>query len=370
MITGHLRVRYTFLMILCGLACLFGCNGQPEMQTDQAAEKSFPVEVTLPVLQDVAHTLEAVGSFLPEEEVTVGAEVAGTIKELHTDEGTLVTRGQPLLSIDDEKVRLEVQETEAMLREARARLKNAENTLNRMTKLFRDKVIGRHDFDDAETEVSLNKAMVEELQARLNRAKKSLRDARVRAPIDGTISERLVSPGEYVKVGAQLMRIVDADPLKLVFSLPEQHVGEARKGQKVSITTRAYPGKSFEGSVYFINPKIDQDTRTIEIKAWVDNSDHQLKPGFYVNVTVYLGSKKSLVLPESAVVVREGIIMCMAVENDRIVYKKVVPGVRFNGMVEVLDGITSTDRIVVYGRSEISEGTLVTVTSEKKSPGT
>jgi membrane fusion protein (multidrug efflux system) len=355
------KYRLLTICLMVSFFLLTGCKGSrtSSRETDNQSDKFFPVEVTKPSFEKVLHTLEAVGSFLPKDEVAVGAEVAGKINKLHIDEGSPVKTNQPLLAIDDEKFRLEVEETKAQLEEAQARLKNSQTNLNRMTSLFQDAIIGQNDFDDAQTQVSLNRAVVEKLQARLNRSKKSLRDTRVVAPIDGIISQRMVSIGEYVKVGAILVKVVDSNPLKLVFSLPEKNAVEIKTGQKVSISTHAYPGKIFEGTIYFINPKVDENTRTIEVKAWVDNSDYKLRPGFFVNVTVFLGEKRSLVLPESAVVVREGKVIVMVVEDGRIVYQKITPGFRFDGKVEILDGISTDDDIVFYGRNEISEGTRV-----------
>jgi membrane fusion protein (multidrug efflux system) len=327
--------------------------------------RAFPVDVTRGVFEDVEHVLEAVGSFLPEDEVTVGAEEKGVIKKLWVDEGSLVKKGDLLLEIDDETLRLEVEESQASLKEALSRLKHSQSRLKRMTELFEQGVIGQQEFDDAQNQSSLNQAVVENIRARLSRFKKSLNDTRVNAPMDGIVSERMVSTGEYVKVGADLVKIVDSNPLKLTFTLPEKRAGEIKEGQKVLVTTRVYRDQTFEGEIYFINPKLDPDTRTIEVKAWVDNSAYKLKPGYFVTVNVLLGKQRSLTLPESAVLVREGTIVVMTVVNNVITYKKVTPGVRFEGKVEILDGITPEDDIVVSGRSEITEGTKVTITSPR-----
>lgn len=347
------------------LLLMTACNGNAPDTVLQARpdEHMFPVEVARPELQEVEHTLDAVGEFQAEEDVSISTEVAGTIKTIHVDEGFPVARGEVLLEIDDEKARLEVDRTEALLREARARLQHALTTLKRQTTLFKDKVIGEHDYDDARTQVALNTAMVDELQARLETVRRSLRDTLVRAPIDGIVSSRLVAPGEYVKVGADLYTIVDTDPLKLVFSLPEKHAGAVAPGQRISVRTRAHAGKVFNGTIYYISPTVEQNTRTIEVKARVPNGKNLLKPGFYGCVTVFLATRTSLVLPESAVVVREGTILVMAVQDGRIVYKQVATGMRFNGMVEILSGVTLEDNIVVSGRSEITRGTPVSISS-------
>jgi membrane fusion protein (multidrug efflux system) len=336
-----------------------------EVERQAEGAKAFPVEATNGVFENVEHTLEAVGSFFPEDEVTVGAEENGVIKKLHVDEGYKVKKGDLLLEIDDEKLRMEVEESRAMLKEARTRLEHSRSTLKRMTRLFEEGVIGQQEFDDASNQASLNQAVVENIRARLRRFKKSLRETKVVAPMDGVVSEKMVSAGEYVKVGADLVKIVDANPLKLTFTLPEKNAGEIRTGQKVKVTSRVYPNEKFEGEIYFINPKVDPDTRTIEVKAWVDNSEYRLRPGYFVNVRVLLGERRSLVLPESAVVVREGKIVVMAIMDGRIVYKRVTPGVRYNGKVEILEGISPEDDIVVSGRSEITEGTRVEIISSR-----
>jgi membrane fusion protein (multidrug efflux system) len=358
------------LMCILTITCAMlvgGCkntNGQTSGNKQQEA-KVFPVAITHAGYEKVQHTLEAVGSFFPEDEVKVGTEVEGTIKKLSVDEGAIVKKGNLLLEIDDEKFRLEVEESEANLTEALRKLENSRATLNRMTRLYKEGVIGQQNYDDAKTQTLLIEANVENIKARLNRFKKSLKDTRVMAPIDGVVSERKVSVGEYVKVGAELFKIVDSNPLKLAFTVPENDAGEIKIGQIVQVQSRAFPDQTFQGKVYFINPKVDIETRTIEAKAWVDNPEYILKPGFYVNVKTLLEERKSLVLPESSVLVREGKSLVMAVVNDTIQYKPVTPGVRFDGKVEIIDGITPDDKVVLSGRSEITEGTRVEIISPK-----
>lgn len=350
------------------VAVVWLMRGEKPPATENVSETAeqgtvFPVAVTRGIFEEVEHTLEAVGSFFPEDEVTVGTEEDGVIKKLMVDEGDPVNKGDLLLEIDDEKLRLEVEESEASLKEARSRLEHTQSTLMRMTSLFQQGVIGQQEFDDAKNQASLNQAVVENIRARLSRFKKALRDTRVVAPMDGVVSERMVSAGEYVKVGADLVKIVDSNPLKLTFTLPEKFAGEIKTGQKVAVTTRVYRNETFGGEVYFINPKLDPETRTIEVKAWVDNSAYKLRPGYFVTVKLILGKKSSLVLPESAVLVREGAMVVMTVVDGRIAYKNVIPGVRFDGKVEILEGIVPEDDIVVSGRSEITEGTRVTIAS-------
>ena len=365
----HIRFsHHKYLIIFISLISIIcGCSAESDPSSGPAekSKDTFPVETTTASRQDISHTLEAVGSFLPEEEVKLSAETAGQIKKLHIDEGSFVKKGELLLEIDSEKIRLKVKESEAMLKEASARLENSITTLERKKELISNGVIGQYDLDDAQTQVSLNQAVKEKIRAKLNQSKKSLKDTRIVTPIEGIISERLVSVGEYVKIGADLAKVVDLNPLKLSFTLPEKHAGEVKIDQKVKITASPYPGETFEGKIYFISPKVNTETRTIRVKALVDNSGFRLKPGFFVDTTIFLEKRNSLVLPESAVLVREGKILVMAVEKSVIRYKPVITGIRFKGMVEILKGITEKDIIVSYGRNEITEGTQVSIASKK-----
>lgn len=271
------------IISICIISIICGCsaNNDPSSGSSEKSRETFPVETTTAFLQDISHTLEAVGSFLPEEEVKLSAETAGQIKKLYIDEGSFVKKGELLLEIDSEKVRLEVEESEAMLKEASARLENSRTTLERKKKLISNGVIGQYDLDDAQTQVSLNQAVKEKIRAKLSQSEKALKDTRVITPIEGIVSERLVSVGEYVKIGADLVKIVDLNPLKLSFTLPEKHAGEVKINQKVEITASPYPGETFEGKIYFISPKVNTETRTIRVKALVDNSGFRLKPGFF-----------------------------------------------------------------------------------------
>ena len=123
------------------VAVVWLMRGEKPPATENVSETAeqgtvFPVAVTRGIFEDVEHTLEAVGSFLPEDEVTVGTEEEGVIKKLLVDEGDPVNKGDLLLEIDDEKLRLEVEESEASLKEAQSRLEHSQSTLKRMTSLF------------------------------------------------------------------------------------------------------------------------------------------------------------------------------------------------------------------------------------------
>jgi membrane fusion protein (multidrug efflux system) len=312
----------------------------------------------------VEHYLEAVGSLDPEEEVTVSAEVAGVVEELFVDEGSQVERGGMILRIDDETFRLEVEEVQANLSEVKERLKNAEDTFKRITRLYEQGVSDQQAYDDARTQRNLNRMIVNNLEGKLGRYKKSLKDTKVNSPLEGVVSERMISAGEYVKVATELVRIVDSNPLRLTFSLPEQFVAEVQLEQLVRVKVKAYPNREFEGKVYYVSPKVDSDTRMVEVKAWVDNDEGLLKPGFFVDARLMTGSSENaMVLPEAAVLVRQGRFVVMAVEEGAVRYKGVETGSRFNGKVQIVGGVAPEDKLILAGMAELVEGSRVKVVS-------
>ncbi len=357
------------IFLLIALIWFIRDDGSPDsenLKEEAQQAKAFPVEVTKVSFEKVEHYLDAIGSFLPEDEVTVSTEVEGIVEKRFVDEGDRVKKGDRLIKIDDEAFRFQREEAEASLKEAEERLKNAELTLKRINQLLEEKVIDQQKYDDTITQFNLSQATVENVKAKLKRYRKSLRDTLIVSPLDGVVSERMVSEGEYVKVGTNLLKIVDIDPLKLSFALPEKFSGQLKIGQMVEVETKAYPGKIFTGDVYFISPKVNLNTRTFEVKAKVKNTNYQLKPGFFVDVKLFLDVNESaMVLPEGAVVMREGRHVVLMVQGGKITIKGVRPGKRFNGKVEILDGVDKDDLMVVSGLGEFIEGSRVEVVDSK-----
>jgi len=365
---GKMRLKIVIPVVILLLVVIFWLTRDGENHnygsTGENAEqaKIFPVEVTKVAFERVEHYLEAVGSFLPEDEVTISTEVEGIIKKRFVDEGDQVKRGDVLIKIDDEKFRLQVEETEASLREAEATLKNAKGSLSRMEQLLSEKVVDQQRYDDTFTKFHLGKAMVENVRAKLKRYQRSLNDTEIVAPLDGVVSERMGSEGEYVKVGAELLKVVEINPLKLTFTLPEKFSGQVRMGQTVEVKAKAFPGEVFTGSVYFISPTVNLATRTLEVKAKVENKDYRLKPGFFVDVKLLTDvNEQAMVLPEGAVVMREEQFVVLTVQGEKIQFKSVMPGKRFERKVEILEGVGRDDIMVVSGLSELTEGSKVSI---------
>lgn len=381
--------------------------------------KSYPVRVSIPEVRDVPYIIKSVGTLLPDEDITVGAEVEGRIERLYVDEGDAVKKGDAMLQIDATSFQLAAGQAEAAVKEAQAalqnlmdwtrpekvrqiearlsqaniELENARKDFERFKALVERQTIDQRTFDQVKTrydvakkaaqqveeelrlatagptaaEIAAARAKVEQARSRLQIANKTVRDATVRAPADGVIVKRKVSAGEYVKVGDMLVRILDSDPLKVSFSVAERFLPEVRTGQKVYARVKALGERAFEGNVYFISPEVDSATRSFNVKARIPNPSGELKPGLFADVELVTMIKKhALVLPEEAIVMVSGSPSIYRVNNGKAYLLSVKIGKRFEGKAELIsDELKPDDQVIVEGHKDLSDGAPVEIIKEK-----
>lgn len=359
----------SFIIVFMVAFLAQGCSKKDaNIETEKKEDALVRVEATRPTIQKVAHIIRAVGSFLPDEQVSISPEVEGKIAKLLVDEGDMVKRGQLLAIIDDERYRLEVEKRKAQVGEAKANLKNMKLILARKERLVKEKVISQQEYDDTFTKFLLAKAQLKYAKAALNLAKKNLKDTKIYTPMDGIITERLISLGEYVGstqmmgAGNILFEMVNINPLKLSFTVPERYRSYLTIGKEVKLKVKAYPNEVFKGKIYFINPQIDPKTRSVEIKAYVKNDDMRLKPGFFADVTLIKDiNERAIILPQDAVLYKGGKAMVYVLENN-IAYKQEVKiGEQFRGKIEIISGISENSLIATKGNYLLEEGTKVEI---------
>ena len=230
-------------LAICGsllfLVVLQACQRTPA-ETSGRGPGGFaiPVETTPAVLARVEDRVRAVGTLEPDEIVEVKSEVEGRVASVSFNEGDRVQQGDVLFRLDDAKLR-------AAAEAAAALATKAANTRARSRQLREQNTISQQELDDIE-------ATFKEAQALLVLAQERLADATIRSPLDGYISERLVSAGQSVDKDRTLVTVVDIDPLKIDFAVPERYLARLRLGQQVNVTVVPLPGQQFAGKVYFI----------------------------------------------------------------------------------------------------------------------
>lgn len=232
--------------------------------------------------------LGAVGNVQAVQGVLVNNQVAGQVERILFESGDRVTAGQALVQLDTEV-------DEADLAGLMASLDLSETQLKRNQKLLKDRAVSQGDFDEISAQVSQAKAQVQSKQALIE--KKT-----IRAPFDGQLGIRRVNLGQFLAAGSAIAELEALDPVYVDYALPERHLAKLSVNQPVQITVSAYPDQIFKGRVRAISPAVDRQTRNIQVRALFENPERQLRPGMFARVETLLPLRDQvLTLPRQAV---------------------------------------------------------------------
>jgi membrane fusion protein (multidrug efflux system) len=294
----------------------------------------------------------AVGTLRADEAVTIRPEIAGRVVEIRFNEGQAVARGALL-------VRLDPSELAAVVASSRAQLKLEEQKLARSEDLQKKGFISQQGLDDQKTSLARARAKLSEDEARLAKTE-------MRASFPGIAGLRQVSEGQYVAAGTDIARLEKVDQLKLDFRIPESFAGRLKTGQPVKVLVDAYADDVFSGSVFAIEPAVDEQTRTVLLRARVTNAGLKLRPGMFTRVQVQLGVReKALWIPEAAIVPRGQNSYVFQVVHGKAGLVKVQTGARKAGEVEIVKGLAAGDLVVTEGIQKIDPGSSVTLIKEE-----
>src|SRR5262249_12342716 len=259
----------------------------------------------------------------------------------------------------------------ASVRQALANRDDAKNTFARAEMLHTRGLMSKVDYDTAETrlkvaeanyQASLDnarslRAQLQDRRAAFELAQKKLRDAVVRAPVAGSISERLVQPGEYIRENTPVATIVQMNPLKLKTAIQEKHAGLIRPGQPVHFRVEAFPDRDFEGKVAYVSPAVDQVTRTFAVEAIVENRDRVLKPGFFAKGVVQTHVDRDVIAaPEEAISTLAGVSTVYVIEDGKVRQQQVALGARQNKLVEIADGLDGDETLAASTLNQLATG--------------
>jgi len=307
-----------------------------------------PVEVVKVATASLPQSITTVGSLRSDESVTIRPEVAGRIAAINFQEGQRVAKGAVLLRLDPS-----INEAEVL--QARANLKLARSKYERAVDLSKSNFISGQARDEAENNLRVAEAAVALVEARLAKTE-------IKAPFTGVIGLRSVSIGDYVKEGADIVNLESIDLLKVDFRVPEVYMRQVKAGQPLQVALDAYPGKTFEGRVFAVNPLLDAAGRAVVIRAQVKNADASLRPGMFARVRLITSeSADSLVVPEQALVPQGSEQFVFKVVDGRAVRAKVEVGQRRDGKVEMMSGVAAGDVVVTSGQQRLRDGVPVAI---------
>lgn len=282
------------VVALIGLAVLIGVPvivKLTQFKVMGSAQMSMPPQtVTADAVskQSWPNSVTATGSLVAVQGVTVSAELSGKVVEIAFESGERAKAGDLL-------VRLDTSAEQAQLRSAEAASKLARINLTRIRDLRKNRTVSQADLDTAEANFNQASAQVDNVRAAI--AKKTLR-----APFAGQLGIRQVNLGQIVEQGTAVVSLQTIDPIYVDFSLPQQRFAVLKPGAVVQVTSDASPDKTLNGKIMAVNPEIDMVTRSVRVRASLDNTGELLRPGMFANVEVMLPSQQDvLAIPATAV---------------------------------------------------------------------
>lgn len=263
--------------------------------------------------------------------------------KINAEIGDFVSAGQILAEMDGSN-----------LEQARLRLKNSEDELNRVKQLFDEGGISQSDFDALELNYNVSKRSYENL----------LENTVLRSPISGVVTARNYDRGDMYGMSQPLYTVQQITPVKLLVPISESDYTKVKKGDKVTVTADALPGNSYVGSIVRIYPTMDAATHTFNVEVQVRNEKRELRPGMFARAAVDFGSVENVVIPDQAAVKMQGAgtRQVFVLNPDNTVSIKVVTlGRHFDNKFEVLEGLDGDETIVVKGHSLLRAGDKVEV---------
>lgn len=327
---------------------LTACGSDEPGQTGRAAVA--PATVTTHTVRNVdwVDSIEALGTTRANESVTLSAKVTEVVRRVRFQDGDQVTAGQVL-------VELTGQAEIAQLEEARAQLNEAQQQLDRMEGLVAQGTIPRAQYDT-------QRAARDTARARLDAIRARLAERVITAPFAGTLGFRQVSDGALVTPGTVITTLDDISTIKLDFGVPEALLATIAPGQRIQARSAAYVGRQFDGVVATVESRVDPVTRAVTVRANLPNPDAELKPGMLMTVQLLTEGRTVVAVPELAVnqIGNRSFVFRMK-DADMVEQVNVRVGARRRGEVEVREGLSAGDEIVVDGIVKLRDGARVAV---------
>lgn len=273
----------------------------------------------------------------------IAPQTGGRIEKINVEIGDFVSAGQILAEMDN-----------ANLQQAEYRLKNSKDELDRLKQLLDEGGVSQSDYEQLELSYNVAKSSYDNL----------LENTVLRSPVSGVVTARNYDRGDMYSMSQPLFTVQQITPVKMLVGVSEKDYTKVSKGDKVTITADALPGREFTGSIVRLYPTMDASTHTFNVEVQVRNEKRELRPGMFVRATVNFGSNESIVLPDQCVVKMQGAgtrMVFVLGEDDTVSSRVVTLGRHFDSNYEILSGLEEGELVVVKGQSTLKNGQKVEV---------
>lgn len=393
--------RIPIAVLLAGLVLAAGCSRSGKENVQAASKPPEPVAVRTAVAETrrVNRTVSVTGSLVPDESVTVSSEVAGRVVSMNADFGQVVKRGEVVAQLDRREFEIQLDRSKAALaqalarlglspgqenqpptstpgvRQAEAQMEDARFKYQNAAKLVKTGDISQERYTELEKAFRSRQAAVEAardelrtlwsnmegLRAEVRLAEKRLNDTTLTAPFDGAVTQKHVSPGQYVDRNVPVFTIVKTNPLRLRLEVPESDSALVRPGTAISFQTDAVPGERFQAIVRELNPSLDTRSRQLLVEARLTQSDPRLRPGLFVQVDLMLERDVPVVVvPKDAIYTVAGLTKLFVIRDGKAAELRVPPGRVLGDFIEVpQDQVKAGDRVAVEKLGVLYDGSPV-----------
>ncbi|MBS1655092.1 MAG: efflux RND transporter periplasmic adaptor subunit [Bacteroidetes bacterium] len=336
------------------LSCIFvltacGSNSDKKItpSTPTNRQTVMKVDVVVTKTEPVAENIEVPGSIIANESTEIHPEVSGRIVQLNVAEGRYVTKGTLLAKLYDADL-------QAQLKKLEVQLQIAQTNEERSSQLLKIQGISKQDYDASLLNVNNIKADIDIIKTTISKTE-------IRAPFNGKLGLRNISPGAYITPTTVLAVINQVDQLKLDFTVPEKYTGQIKPGQ---IVTFSFEGsdKKFKAKVSAMESNVTETTRSLTVRAIVENKEQNLLPGSFAKVQLSFDpNPDAIMVPTQAVLPQARGKKVILFDNGMAKFVDVTTGVRDSARVEITSGLKANDTVVITGLLSVRPGSQIQV---------
>jgi RND family efflux transporter MFP subunit len=347
-----------FSWLIGAIAC--GGKGAEEEETEPAEIPTIVAETAPVARKTLVDELVVRGTIaaILNEDVKVSALVAGRVNSVTVAEGDTVRQGQVIAQLERQPLEDQRRQATAAVDQAKAQVENARLSLQRNQQLFERGIAAGKEVEDAKKDLASAQAALDQANAALSTAVRNVERAAVRSPITGQVVKRMVSVGEQVDgTAAQpIAEIANLDRVELAANVPAEYLSRVKVGMAATLTSDAYAGRTFQGTILAISPAMDAATNAALARIRVPNPDHALKVGMFAEAHVAVAEHaNALVVPPAAIVRDREDAVVYVVSGDMAERTAVKVGLEQPDAVEILSGLTEGQTVLtssVYGLGE------------------
>src|SRR6056297_925135 len=309
---------------------------------------SLQVEAVVMEPQTIEDRIFSSGSIQANEVVELSSESSGIITGIFFEEGREVESGELLIKINDS-------ELQAQKQRANFRLNLAEQREERQRRLLERGGISQDDYDATLNEVNVLRSELRLINAQIEKTE-------IRAPFTGILGLKYASPGAYITPSSRIASLQEVNPVKIDFSVPERYISKIREGISINFTVQGVDS-TFTGEVYAVEPRVDTETRTLQIRALSENDENLLYPGAFANIELILDQINDALMVPTISVIPELNAQKVFVSNNGVVEQRMVStGIRTSEKVQILNGLERGDVVLTTGLLQVRPGMEVNVT--------